>query len=87
MRRRTSLSVAFAARSRDRVGGDAWSGRRPRRWIRSRSDGFDVVRVSGFVDRIVADFLETSIERAERVDVGGLILQVNSTRSVLDDDD
>ena len=48
---------------------------------------FDVVQVSGFVDRIVADFIETSIERAERDDVGGLILQVNSTRSVLDDDD
>lgn len=48
---------------------------------------FDVVQVSGFVDRIVADFIEESIERAEREGTGGLILQVNSTQAVLDDDE
>lgn len=48
---------------------------------------FDVVQISGFVDRIVADFIDESIARAEREGAGGLILQVNSTRSVLDDDE
>lgn len=48
---------------------------------------FDVVQISGFLDRIVADFIDESIARAERDGSGGLILQVNSTRAVLDDDE
>ena len=43
---------------------------------------FDVVQISGFLDGIVADFIDTSIDRAEANGSGGLILQVNSTRSV-----
>ncbi|MEM9200589.1 MAG: NfeD family protein [Actinomycetota bacterium] len=48
---------------------------------------FDVAQVSGFVDGIVADFIEESIRRAEEQGSGGLILQVNSTRAVLDDEE
>ncbi|HBH76077.1 MAG TPA: hypothetical protein DDY35_06400, partial [Acidimicrobiaceae bacterium] len=47
---------------------------------------FDVVQISGFVDRIVADFIETSIDNAEASGSGGLILQVNSTRAVISDE-
>ena len=38
------------------------------------------------LDGIVADFIETSIDRAEENGSGGLVLQVNSTTSVIDDD-
>ncbi|MEM9521349.1 MAG: NfeD family protein [Actinomycetota bacterium] len=48
---------------------------------------FDVAQISGFLDGIVADFIEESIVRAGDERVGGLILQVNSTRSVLSDDE
>ena len=88
MRRRVSLSVAFVALVLAILSA-AMPGR-----AGAQDDAptlnpafFDVVQVSGFVDRIVADFIEESIERAERDGVGGLILQVNSTRSVLDDDE
>ena len=47
---------------------------------------FDVIQISGFLDGIVADFIETSIDRAEENGSGGLVLQVNSTTSVIDDD-
>ena len=47
---------------------------------------FDVVQMSGFLDGIVADYLERSIERAENSGSGGIILQVNSTRAVIDDE-
>ena len=47
---------------------------------------FDVVQISGFLDGIVADFIDTSIDRAEANGSGGLILQVNSTRSVITDE-
>ncbi len=47
---------------------------------------FDVVQISGFLDGIVADYIEKSISRAERSGSGGLILQVNSTHSVIDDE-
>lgn len=47
---------------------------------------FDVVQISGFLDGIVADFIDTSIDRAEANGSGGLILQVNSTRSVVSDE-
>ena len=88
MRRRVSLSVAFAALVLAILSSMA-----PGR-AGAQDDGptlnpefFDVVQISGFVDGIVADFIEESIERAERDGVGGLILQVNSTRAVLDDDE
>ncbi len=47
---------------------------------------FDVVQISGFLDGIVADYIERSISRAERSGSGGLILQVNSTHAVVDDE-
>ena len=47
---------------------------------------FDVIQISGFLDGIVADYIERSITRAENAGSGGLILQVNSTRSVIDDE-
>ncbi len=39
---------------------------------------FDVIQVSGFLDGIVADYIERSIEGAEAGGSGGVILQVNS---------
>ena len=45
---------------------------------------FDVIQISGLVDGIVADFIESSIRKAEDNGSGGLILQVNSPSSVLD---
>ncbi len=51
----------------------------------SGSAVFDIVQVSGFVDEIVADFIEQSIARAEEEDSGGVILQVNSSATVVDD--
>lgn len=46
---------------------------------------FDIVQVSGFVDAIVADFIEQSIGEAEEAGSGGVILQVNSSATVIDD--
>lgn len=46
---------------------------------------FDIVQVSGFVDKIVADFIEQSISEAESAGSGGVILQVNSSATVIDD--
>lgn len=46
---------------------------------------FDIVQVSGFVDEIMADFIEQSLDAAEREGSGGVILQVNSSATVVDD--
>ena len=46
---------------------------------------FDIIQVSGFVDEIVADFIEQSITEAELADSGGVILQVNSSATVISD--
>ena len=46
---------------------------------------FDIVQVSGFIDGIVADFIEHSIAEAEAAGSGGVILQVNSSATVIDD--
>jgi len=51
----------------------------------SASAVFDIVQVSGFIDVIVADFIEQSITDAELADSGGVILQVNSSATVIDD--
>jgi membrane-bound serine protease (ClpP class) len=51
----------------------------------SGSAVFDIVQVSGFIDEIVADFIEQSISRAEEENSGGVILQVNSSATVVDD--
>ena len=47
---------------------------------------FDVIQVSGFIDGIVADFIENAIEKAADNGSGGLILQVNSTRALVSDE-
>lgn len=47
---------------------------------------FDIVQVSGFIDEIVADFIEQSIAEAVSSDSGGVILQINSSDTVIDDD-
>jgi len=47
---------------------------------------FDVIQISGLVDEIVADFIESSISKAESNGSGGLILQVNSTDAVITDE-
>ena len=46
----------------------------------------DVVEVSGFLDPIMADFIERSIEQAAAKGSLGLVLQVNSPRALVDDD-
>ncbi len=45
---------------------------------------FDIVAVSGFLDEIVADFIEQSIDDAEAQESGGVILQINSSATVID---
>jgi membrane-bound serine protease (ClpP class) len=45
-----------------------------------------VVKVSGLLDPVMADFVESSIESAEVEGALALILQVNSTGVVIDDD-
>ena len=45
----------------------------------------DVVEVSGYLDPIMADFIERSIDKAEAEDSIGLVLQVNSSRATVDD--
>jgi len=46
---------------------------------------FDIVQVSGFIDVIVADFIEQAIRGAEEAGSGGVILQVNSSATVIED--
>ena len=50
------------------------------------SDIFDVVEVSGYLDPILADFIERSIRTASGNGSLGLVLQVNSPRAVIDDE-
>ena len=47
---------------------------------------FDVVEVSGYLDPIMADFIERSIDKAAADGSRGLVLQVNSRRATVDDD-
>ena len=46
----------------------------------------DVVEVSGFLDGIMADFIERSMEQAAAEGSLGLVLQVNSPRAIVDDE-
>ncbi len=46
---------------------------------------FDVVEVSGYLDSIMADFIERSIRKAASGDSLGLVLQINSSRALIDD--
>ncbi|MEM7143356.1 MAG: NfeD family protein [Actinomycetota bacterium] len=46
---------------------------------------FDIVQVSGLLDEINADFIESSIAEAESLGSGGVILQVNSSDHVISD--
>jgi membrane-bound serine protease (ClpP class) len=46
----------------------------------------DVLQVSGFIDPILVDAIESAIERADREGSQALILQVNSDGTVVDDD-
>ena len=50
------------------------------------SDVLDVVEVSGFLDGIMANFIERSMEQAAAKGSLGLVLQVNSPRAILDDE-
>ncbi|MCY4663974.1 MAG: hypothetical protein OXC00_04840 [Acidimicrobiaceae bacterium] len=45
----------------------------------------DVVEVTGYLDPIMADFIERSIDKAAADGSLGLVLQVNSTRATIDD--
>lgn len=47
---------------------------------------FDIVQVSGLIDEINADFIENSIAEAEEAGSGGVILQINSSATVIDDE-
>ena len=55
-------------------------------WAADDSDIFDVVEVSGYLDPILADFIERSIRTASGNGSLGLVLQVNSSRAVIDDE-
>lgn len=46
----------------------------------------DVLQVSGFIDPILVDAIESAIDRADREGSQALILQVNSDGTVVDDD-
>ena len=46
----------------------------------------DVVEVSGYLDPIMADFIERSIDKAIADGSLGLVLQVNSSRATVDDE-
>ena len=48
------------------------------------SDVFDVVELSGFLDAIMAEFIERSIDRASAEGSLGLVLQVNSPLATID---
>ena len=50
------------------------------------SDVLDVVEVSGFLDGIMANFIERSMEQAAAKGSLGLVLQVNSPRAVVEDE-
>ena len=50
------------------------------------SDIFDVVEVSGFLDGIMAAFIERSIDNAASKGSLGLVLQVNSLQATIDDE-
>ncbi len=50
----------------------------------SGSDVFDVVEVSGFLDGIMAEFIERSIDKASAEGSFGLVLQVNSPLATID---
>jgi membrane-bound serine protease (ClpP class) len=47
------------------------------------SDQVVVLKVSGLLDPILADFIETSIHQAEQANVVAVVLQVKSARSVI----
>lgn len=52
----------------------------------SEKDVVDAVQVSGFIDPVMADFLYKTIDKAEREGIEALILQLNSSRSVISED-
>jgi membrane-bound serine protease (ClpP class) len=46
----------------------------------------NVIEVTGLVDPVQADFIEKAIDRAESQDVQALVIQLNSKKAVIDDD-
>ncbi|HEY9557185.1 MAG TPA: NfeD family protein [Acidimicrobiales bacterium] len=51
------------------------------------SDGYvAVIEVSGLLDRVLVDFVETQLEAAEEADATALVLQLNSGGAVVADD-
>jgi membrane-bound serine protease (ClpP class) len=54
--------------------------------VAARSSGaVEVVKISGLLDPILADFLATSIEQAERDDALAMVLRIDSSESVISD--
>lgn len=49
-------------------------------------DVVDVVQISGFIDPVVVDFLYETIDHAEKSGIEALVLQLNSSRTVVSDD-
>ena len=47
----------------------------------------DVIEVSGLLDPVLVDFISESIERAEDDDAQALVIQFNSRKAVIDDDE
>lgn len=87
MRRRITLALTFVGLAFGILALDspanAQSG--PDFQIGNDAAVFDIVQVSGFLDEINADFIEQSIAEAEELDAGGVILQVNSSATVISD--
>ena len=46
----------------------------------------NVIEVTGLLDPVQADFIEKAIDRAESQDVQALVIQLNSKKAVIDDD-
>ena len=47
----------------------------------------NVIEVTGLLDPVQADFIEKAIDRAESQHVQALVIQLNSKKAVIDDED
>ena len=56
-------------------------------FAQSEAGQVDVIEVSGYLDPVLVDFVGTAIDEAEEADAIGLVLQLNSPGSVVDDAD
>ena len=81
VRRRLTLAVVFGA-----LGISLWASGPVSAQGSGNDDVVDIVAISGLLDGIVASYIEASIDIAERDGSLALVLQVNSTGSVVSDE-